>query len=290
VRPLTPTNAAPLLLPLHEELIALLRSLGPGDWERPTIAREWRVRDVAAHLLDTDLRRIALLRDGHSASPGRPIEGYDDLVAYLNELNAVWVRAARRLSPRLLVDLLDDAGAHSATLLAALPPHDRATLAVAWAGEAESENWMDVGREYTERWHHQMQVRDALAAERPELVPALLEPRWMEPLLDLSMRALPRAYRGAPAPPGTTVVIDVSGDPRSQSAWTASWTLERDGGAWRLMRGAAPSPRAHVRMDADTAWRLLYNALPPAAARARVQRVGELSLLEPIFAARSVMV
>jgi hypothetical protein len=43
-------------------------------------------------------------------------------------------------------------------------------------------------------------------------------------------------------------------------------------------------------MDADTSWRLLYNALPPAAARARVQRVGELSLLEPIFAARSVMV
>ena len=50
--PLPPLDAAPLFPDLHAELLALLRALDPADWERPTVAGAWRVRDVAAHLLD----------------------------------------------------------------------------------------------------------------------------------------------------------------------------------------------------------------------------------------------
>ncbi len=52
-------DVVPLFLPLHEELVRLLSGLSAADWERPTVAGTWRVRDVAAHLLDTDLRRIS---------------------------------------------------------------------------------------------------------------------------------------------------------------------------------------------------------------------------------------
>src|SRR5439155_7549421 len=108
----------------------------------------------------------------------------------------------------------------------------------------------DAGREYTEWWHHQMQIRDAVGA------PLLLERRWLVPLLELSVRALPRAYEGVPASEGAVVVLEVSGDAGGR------FSLAREHGVWRLYRGAPSRPDAAIRMDPDASWRLLYNALP----------------------------
>ena len=137
---------------------------------------------------------------------------------------------------------------------------------------------MDVGREYTERWHHQMQIRDAVGA------PGLLQRRWLDPLLDLSVRALPRAYRDVAAPVGTAVVFEVSGEAER------AWSVVREAAGWIVLRGRAAQPAAGVRADADAAWRLLYNALSPAAARARLTTTGDPALTDPLLAARSVMV
>ncbi len=46
-------DTRPLFRPLTREIVSLERRLAPADWERPTIAGRWRVRDVATHLLDT---------------------------------------------------------------------------------------------------------------------------------------------------------------------------------------------------------------------------------------------
>ena len=73
---------------IDQKLIELLQSLTPEDWERPTIAKKWRVKDIAAHLLDGNIRTLSLSRDKHLLVPDRSIESYNDLVAYLNELNA----------------------------------------------------------------------------------------------------------------------------------------------------------------------------------------------------------
>lgn len=273
-----PIDTGPLFAPLHAELVALLRGLSPADWDRPTVAGAWLVRDVAAHILDSSLRRLSMQRDGHRPPAGTRIEGYQDLVEYLNRLNADWVRVARRFSPAVLVELLEVSGPELSKLLASLPLHGPALFPVAWAGEDASENWFDVGREYTERWHHQMQIRDAVGA------PGLLARRWLHPILDLSVRALPRAYSGVPMPDGTALIFEVTGDAGD------SWSLVRDGGAWHVLRGAAPAPAAAVRVDPDSAWRLLYNALTSETARERVVIVGDASLAEPLLAARSVMV
>jgi uncharacterized protein (TIGR03083 family) len=278
MQPLEPLYTAGLFPPLHRELIALLRGLDAADWERPTVAGSWRVRDVAAHLLDIDLRKLAGHRDGHGVRPEEPIESYEDIVRFINHLNAEWVRVARRLSPRLLTDLLEVTGPWVSELVAALPPHGEAHIAVAWAGEQRSENWFDTGREYTERWHHQMQIRDAAGA------PGLLDRRWLHPVLALSVRALPRAYSAVQAEDGTAIVFEVTGDAGDV------WSLVRDGGEWRVWRGAAPDRAVTVRLDSDAAWRLLYNALPPGAARKRALIEGDVALAEPLFAARSVMV
>src|SRR5262245_18915544 len=89
--------------PVSANLVVVLRQLAPGDWQRSTVAGAWRVRDVLAHLLDTTLRRLSFQRDLLvPPPPSRPIASERDFVAFINGLNASWVEAAQRLSPRVL--------------------------------------------------------------------------------------------------------------------------------------------------------------------------------------------
>lgn len=289
---------ADLFLPLQRELVALLRSLDAADWLRPTVARGWAVKDVAAHLLDTDLRRLSMHRDGHRPrSPAAGFGDYGGLVRFLNDLNAAWVGAAERLSPRVLVDLLEWAGPQAAHLFASLPPDDPAPIGVAWAGEDVSANWMDVGREYTEKWHHQAQIRDAVGA-RP-----LDGRRWLAPVLALSMYALPHAFRDADAREGDALVVAIEGEAggvwhvvRQRGGWelregdAALASREGDGRIASRGGGATVAAAARVRLDADAAWRLFFNALDAGEAARRVEREGDERLCAAFLNVRSVMV
>src|SRR6266704_2045876 len=90
-----PILTAHLFPKIEEMLVALLRSLTADDWERQTIAPKWKVKDVAAHLLDTQLRKLSIVRDGYVA-PAPPIT---DLVAFVDRLNQDGVSLYRRLRP-----------------------------------------------------------------------------------------------------------------------------------------------------------------------------------------------
>jgi uncharacterized protein (TIGR03083 family) len=274
-----PIDTVPLFAPLHAELIALLRSLTPAQWLLPTVAGHWRVRDVAAHLLDGSLRKVAVYRDGHLLTPDAPITSPQDVGRLVNGLNAAGVSFADRLSTREIVDLLEIAGPWVANVISALPPHGPAIFAVSWAGEAASENWMDTGREYTEHWHHQMQIRDAVGA------PLLLAPRWLDPLLDIAVRALPVAYAGVAAGDETAVVLEVALDDDASRAWT----VFRVNGRWDIERGVHGSARCKVHTTADAAWRLLFNALSEREARSALTISGDASLAEPLMRARSIV-
>ncbi len=276
--PLAPCDTAPLFRPLARELVGLLRGLSADEWLRPTVAGTWRVRDVAAHLLDGQWRRLSASRDAHLTPPDRAIQSDQDLAQFINALNADGVAYSARLSTAVLTDLLHHAGEQVADLMAGLDLHGPAIFAVSWAGEQQSENWMDIGREYTEHWHHQMPIRDAVGR------PRLLAPRWLEPLLDISVRALPYAYAGVPAEAGTTITLAVTGET------TGSWTLARDGDRWHVWRGRPSAPDAMVTIAADDVWRMFYNALAGDALRRRVTVAGDADLAAPLLRARSVMV
>ena len=268
---------APLFAGLHDELVALLRGLSRADWERPTTATAWTVRDVAAHLLDVDIRRLSAHRDGHAPPPpGGALASYRDLVGYLDQLNATWVAAARRIGPPVLVDLLAVTGAQVAAFVTGLDPDGPALYPVSWAGEETSANWLDVGREFTERWHHQQQIREAVGA------PGLVQPRWLRPVLEISMRALPHAYREVAAADGAAVMVAVEG-PAGRT-----WTLVRDGRAWRLCTGAAAAPVARVRLSEDTAWRLFFG-VPMPDARARLAIEGDEAVGAVVLRAIAIM-
>lgn len=271
--PLSPRDVAPLFPPLLDELLETLRLLDAAAWERPTIAGGWRVRDVAAHLLDGDLRKLSVCRDGHRLAFASPIRSDRDLRHLVNDLNASGVAFAARLSTTVIVDLLQHAGAQVSALVSALPMHAPSIFAVSWAGEVVSENWMDAGREYTERWHHQAQIRDAVG------LPLLLAPRWFEPLLEFSVRALPVAYGRVEAAAGTHVVLTVTG------ATVASYTVVRGLDGWTLRRGASATPACTITVDADAAWRLLFNAYDVDRARRALAVHGDAALAEPLWRA-----
>jgi len=271
-------ETAHLIAPLKRELLTVLRQLPAEDWEKPTLAPRWRVRDVAAHLLDGELRRLSMARDGHRMAVP-PVTGYGDALALINGLNASGVSYAERLSPVLLTDLLAVTGDWLARYFASLDPEGDAAFPVAWAGESRSTNWMDVAREYSEHWHHQMQIRVAVGA--PLL---LLNDPWIGPLLDVSVRALPVSYQDVAATDGTAIALAVETDP------VREWTLLRDASRWVLVQGAARDPAASVRVDVDTAWRLFYNALTVDEAHARVRIDGDAALAKPLLRVRSVMV
>jgi uncharacterized protein (TIGR03083 family) len=276
--PLAPCLTAHLFRPLSAELLGVLRDLAPADWLRPTVAGTWRIRDVASHLLDGHLRRMAAQRDGHVTPPDRVIASERDLVAFINALNAGGVAYAARLSPRVITDLLEAAGTQFADMVAGLDPHAPALYAVSWAGERASATWMDIGREYTEHWHHQMQIRDA--AGRPRL----LAPQWMLPLIEMSVRALPHAYAEVSAANGTVVTLAVTGET------AGAWSLVRDADRWQIRQGRPSTPDAIVSAAADDVWRMFYNALSGDALKSRVTVAGSADLAAPLLRARSVVV
>ena len=187
--PLKPVDTRALFRPLTSGFVPLLRGLAPEDWLKPTIAGTWLVRDVVAHMVDLMFRRLSFHRDAMTPPPpSQPIRSERDFIDFINGLNAEWVGASKRFSPRVLTDLFERAGADLSDWFAALPLDAPALFGVSWAGEMTSEGWFDVGREFVEIWHHQQQVRLAVGA------PLLTETRFLRPVIEIAMRALPHKF------------------------------------------------------------------------------------------------
>jgi uncharacterized protein (TIGR03083 family) len=277
--PLSPTDTRHLFRPVSSALVALLRDLPPSAWQQPTIAGTWVVRDVVAHLVDLTFRRLSFHRDNMAPPPPpHPIASERDFTAFINWVNATWVDASRRFSPRVLTDLLEKSSADLADWFEGLPGDAPALFGVSWAGEQTSEGWFDVGREFTELWHHQEQIRLATGS------PSLDDPRYLRAVLEIALRGLPYAYRDVTADAGQTVTIQASGTAGR------TWTLVRDIDRWTIRAGEPAAPAARVRLSDDALWRLLFNALPEDRARAAVRIEGRADLVEPLFRARSVIV
>jgi uncharacterized protein (TIGR03083 family) len=277
LRPVGPVYLVDRFSPLHQELMSLLRRLDEEDWFRPTACALWSVKDIVAHLLDTGLRRLSSGRDDFMPSAVNAIQSYGDLVAYLNRLNSDWVGATRRLSPRVLMELMDITAPQVHAHFSSLDPHARARFGVAWAGEEVSPVWFDIGREYTERWLHQQQIREAVGAS------GLLDPEWLSPALDIFMRALPHTYRAVQADAGQRIHFLIHGEAGGD------WTLRRESHAWTLFAGRDNHAEARVSLDQETAWKLFSKGLSPEIVRRRVYLEGDPRLGEPVFGVVSVM-
>jgi hypothetical protein len=133
-----PIQTQHLFSVLDNKLVELLHSLIPEEWEAQTVAKLWKVKDVAAHLLDGNIRALSMQKEKYFGETQPVIESYKDLVDWLNQLNADWVSAAKRISPSVMILLHEATGPKTCEYFASLDPFDKAIFAVSWAGEEES--------------------------------------------------------------------------------------------------------------------------------------------------------
>jgi uncharacterized protein (TIGR03083 family) len=270
-----PIIIADLFPEILDALLDLLAGLSDDQWDAPTICPGWSVKDLAGHLLGDDVGMLARRRDGYRRG-NIVFASWDDLVVFINRQNAEWVETARRLSPRLLCDMLRLTGAQVSAFFQSLDPYALGGP-VDWVGPDPAPVWLDLAREYTERWHHQQQIRDALGK------PGLTEPRYLTPALDAFVRALPHTYRNVDAAEQALVALTITG------AAGGTWVLLREQAAWQLYLGVARPPDAQVTLDQDTAWRLFTKGISEATAHAQAVLTGDLRLAAPMLKVLSVI-
>jgi uncharacterized protein (TIGR03083 family) len=272
---LAPVLVADRFSEVRARLLELLRGLSEHEWELPTAAPLWSVKDVALHLLGGDLGNLSRRRDAFTGS-GKGFANYGELVEFINGLNKSWVETARRLSPRVLFEMLAWTGPQMAEYWQSLDPHALGGP-VDWAGDGPAPVWMDVAREYTEQWHHQQQIRDAAGR------PGLYEPRLFGPALETFMLALPRVYEQVKAEAGAAVRIVIVGQAGGE------WVLVRGAADWVLGRISPGVNRSSVSISEDVAWRLFTKGMTAEVAR-RVSKVeGEEQLAAPFFGTVAVI-
>ena len=244
---LPPILVADLFPEVTNRLVVLLQSLSAEEWHLPTVSSRRTVKDIASHLLDGSLRRLSMQRDKYRPSDGwsQPLAG-EPLMNFLNRLNDEWETGTRRLSTKVLTDLIVWADAQLADLFRSLDPHGTAIFPVAWAGEERSENWMDIARDYTEKWHHTQQIFEA--TKRPSTI---MNQRLGHPCLDIFMRALPFTFRNTAADLGSVVTVSITGEAGGK------WHVQRRLAGWEQIVEALSSPTATVTMDQDTVWKLV---------------------------------
>jgi uncharacterized protein (TIGR03083 family) len=245
--PLLRVDARPLLPLLRAELVALLTGLAREDWTRPTACPGWAVHGVAAHLLGVELGNVSGRRDRWGRGPGKG----EDLDSWLNAFNQQWVEAAGRISPALLVELINLAGLRFEEYVATLDL-DATGVRVPWAtGSDPAPVWLDVAREYMERYVHQQQIREATG--RPPL-----GADFVSPVLTTAAHALPRALDRVSRPLGTVVTFTAEGE------GGGSWYVVRSAGGWELETApvagagslAAGAVACHARTTVDGALKL----------------------------------
>lgn len=275
MRPAEPVDVRDRFEPERSALLELLGSLSAEEWQAPTICAGWTVKDIAAHLVGDDLSIVARWRDDY-AGGSFSLDSWDKVVAEINRRNEAWVDAMRRLSPAIIVDLLRWTAAPSLQAFRDRDPHAMAGP-VSWAGPDPAPGWLHVAREYTERWAHQQQIREAAGR------PLLDDPAFLDPVLATFARSLPRAYRDTAAPSGTQIGVDFSGPAGSR------WVVVRENDRWAILEGPADDPVAVIRVGQDAAWRLFTRGLPRDAAVKAVSVEGEPSWREPFLGAVAIL-
>jgi uncharacterized protein (TIGR03083 family) len=265
-----PILCASIIRQVDQHLIDLLTSLDSDEWDLPTVAPQWSVREVAAHLLDTALRKLSIARDKCRVDR-TDLRSHQDLITLVNRLNREGVTVYRRLSPPVLTQIMQLTCAQTADFYESLNPFARATIGVSWAGETTSPVWFDNARELTERWHHQEQIR--LATNRT----GIMTPPLYHPVLDTFLRGLPHAYRNVIAANDTALLVEISGDCGGQ------WCLLRSHDSWSYTSELPSAIVSHIIIPQSVAWRLFTKGIDRAFARAKVTITGYIALAEHVL-------
>ena len=265
-----PIDVRPLLPGEREDLLRLLTVLEQHDWSRASAVPGWSVKDLALHLLDGELGVLSRNRDGDTSGL-IDAASHEALVKGLAAKNQRWIDGSQHLSPRVITDLLRWSGEQVSAYFSSVEPG--ASGHVSWASDESVPVWLDIAREFTERWVHQMQIRDALGTVDDYAA------KYLSTVLRVFVWAFPHQYHPV-AEPGTEVGIDLESG--------GEWSLRCQGDrVWTLETPAATTPAAWARLGDDVAWRVLTGA---PYERRHLEIDGPPDLVEPLLQVRAVIV
>jgi hypothetical protein len=237
------------------------------------------VHDVALHLLWGDISNLSRRRDGYF---GRPhdipgnLDDLDTLIAFVNQLNDNWIRGARRMSPRLLQTMLRVTGEEWVAYVQTVDIEAMGD-GVGWAGPGPAPVWLDIAREFTERWVHQQHIRDAAG------IPGATGREFLKPVLSTFAMALPYALREVSATSGSTAELVIKGEAGG------IWTVVNADDGWHFAASNDNSPAASVTLDENTAWRLFTKAIMPSQAIRHARVEGDRSLADGILSMVTIL-
>jgi len=218
------------------ENVTLLRQLDPADWAKPTDLPGWNVRYIAAHLahLESDL---AGNPQQHVDVPEAPhIKGPMNVFTESGPLaRADWTTEA-------IIAEIESSAAKRATALGAMMPLDPTAPGDGIAALAGWDWATLLSNRVLDQWMHQQDIRRAV--DKPG---GLAGPGGAHALATFS-RSVPYVVgKRVGPPPGTTVVLDITGDHPA----TLGVAIGSDGRASRL--DTIPhDPTARIDMDFET--------------------------------------
>jgi hypothetical protein len=132
--------------------------------------------------------------------------------------------------------------------------------------------WLDVAREYTERWVHQQQIWEATGH------PGLNSGEFAGPVVATFVHSLPRARGPIDRPEGTSLEVRFDGEGGDV------WHVTRAGTGWDLRPGPVSGFDATLRGTVDEAWRLYADY-----AVVQLSGEGDPELISAAAAARAII-
>ena len=267
-----------LFRPLADDLIALLNNIPESEWDNRTCYPTWRVRNIVGHLAQTAMSRLSAQRDRlREISPAKT-PSFVALSSIIGDANDAFAQFSDRLSHTVLRDLVSLYEPQLTELLESADPNERATYAVSWAGEVESSMGFDIAREFTERWHHQQQIREAVGAT------SITHKNYLQPVLRILALCLPYWFQSVAADPGSEVAVNITG------ASGGRWVLCRDVDHWRLDEREPDKMEASITIADDMAWRHWTRSIAPRETSKHVKVDGDKYFTSAFLESKAVMI
>ena len=270
-----PGDVAELFALERGRLLGLLGTFDESDWHKSSPCPGWTVLGLCCHILGDDLSALARFRDQHHGTA--PPEDLSEaaFIEWIDLLQIEWVQAARRLSPRLVIDLLAWTEPQLIELLTTQNPR-APTGHVSWAGQGPVPVWLEQVRELSEYWIHRQQLLQALGQVSD------LRADLAEPVLNGLRWAYPYRLNQIQASDGDTVSIEISGPVQ------ATWHVVSEARSWSFHRGPGSRCVANLSLNADQAWRLLTNNLSPID-QAAIQVTGDPQIVDVLRRTRAII-
>jgi uncharacterized protein (TIGR03083 family) len=254
-----------------ESIYELVASLPDGEWNRATECPAWSVRDIVSHIIGVETELLGDPRPIHSL----PIDVRhmtNDLARYLE----VPVDVRRCHTAPEQVAELDYTIIRRARQLRSDNRHPQAPVRGLMGREVSLETLLSL-RAF-DVWVHEQDLRRALGT------PGNLDSPGAHVTRDQLLLGMPKTVaKGAGAPPGSAVVLDVHGP----LEFMRTVRLDPDGQA-TIDGSVSLGPAVTLTMDWETYVRLACGRVRPAAVAGNIKIEGDEKLAAAILGAMAL--